>query len=161
MPNRTMLTEDVLNYIERSVLCWVATVDANGMPNVSPKEVFAAYDASTVLIANIASPKTVRNLQANPQVCLSFIDIFVQKGYKLRGTADIVRPTDACYRELEKPLLAFTQGAFTIRSIIAIQVTAVEPIIAPRYRFMAKETTEASQIAAAMQTYGVMAQPNE
>lgn len=26
--------------IETSVLCWLATVDADGQPNVSPKEIF-------------------------------------------------------------------------------------------------------------------------
>lgn len=49
-----MLTDDVLHYIDRSVLCWLATVDATGAPNVSPKEVFCAYGASTLLVANIA-----------------------------------------------------------------------------------------------------------
>nr|MCU0806126.1 pyridoxamine 5'-phosphate oxidase family protein [Burkholderiales bacterium] len=58
-----MLTDDVLDFIRRSVLCWLATVDANGTPNVSPKEVFCAHGREGVLIANIASPTSVRNLR--------------------------------------------------------------------------------------------------
>lgn len=37
-----MFTKEVKEYIERSVLCWLATVDAAGHPNVSTKEVFSA-----------------------------------------------------------------------------------------------------------------------
>lgn len=60
------------------VLCWWATADEQGQPNVSPKEVFAVVDDQHLLIANIASPVSVRNIQHNPKVCVSIIDIFVQ-----------------------------------------------------------------------------------
>lgn len=81
----------VFSRIDRIVLCWLVTVDAVGAPNVSPKEVFCACGASRVLVANIASPQSDRNLRGNPQVCLSFVEVFVQKGYKLKGTAEVVR----------------------------------------------------------------------
>ena len=77
-------------FIQRSVLCWLATADAQGQPNVSPKEVFAAFDEQRLVIAHIASPISVKNIQQNPKVCVSLIDIFVQKGWKLIGTAQYV-----------------------------------------------------------------------
>lgn len=61
-----------------------------GQPHVSPKEVFAVVDDQHVVIANIASPHTVRNIAINPRVCLSFVDVFVQKGFKLQGLARTV-----------------------------------------------------------------------
>jgi predicted pyridoxine 5'-phosphate oxidase superfamily flavin-nucleotide-binding protein len=78
-----MLSSEVLNYASRSVLCWLATVDENGQPNVSPKEIFAVFDSEHLVIANIASPMSVRNIGVNPRVCVSFIDVFVQKGFKV------------------------------------------------------------------------------
>lgn len=153
-----LLTDNVLNYLQRSVLGWLATVDADGAPHVSPKEVFAAHGTDTVLVAHIASPGSVRNIQANPMVCLSCVDVFVQKGYKLRGRAEVVKPTDARYAEFLAPLERITHGAFRIHSIIAIQVQHVEPILAPSYRLVAG-TTEDSQITSAMQTYGVVPAP--
>lgn len=57
------------------MLCWLATVDAQGQPNVSPKEVWAIADDRHVVVANIASPVTVRNIAQQPQVCLSFVDV--------------------------------------------------------------------------------------
>jgi predicted pyridoxine 5'-phosphate oxidase superfamily flavin-nucleotide-binding protein len=150
-----MLTGDVLNYVHSSVLCWLATVDSDGFPNVSPKEVFAVFDRQTLVIANIASPNSVRNLRANSRVCVSFIDVFVQKGYKVRGVAEVISPDHPRFSQLESPLLSITNGAFRILNIIAVDVSDVELIVAPSYRLVAG-TTEASQVESAMRTYGVI-----
>ena len=51
----TLLNKLVREAARRSVLCWLATVDADGQPNVSPKEVWAISDEQHVVVANIAS----------------------------------------------------------------------------------------------------------
>lgn len=91
-PARSPLSHAVHEAAQRSVLCWLATVDDQGQPNVSPKEVWAIVDAQHVVVANIASPITVRNITQQPQVCLSFVDVWVQKGFKLQGTAQELLP---------------------------------------------------------------------
>ncbi|MDB5843492.1 MAG: flavin-nucleotide-binding protein [Polaromonas sp.] len=149
-----MLTAGVLKYIESSVLCWLATVDEHGAPNVSPKEIFVSYGNDTVLVANIASPNTIRNLRFNPKVCLGFVEVFVQKGFKLSGTARVVGPRDSDFPVFLAPLEAMTQGKFPIHSVIAVRVERVAPIVAPGYRQF-PGTTEASQIEAALKTYKV------
>jgi hypothetical protein len=57
-----MLSPEVQESATRSVLCWLATVDEVGQPNVSPKEIFAGFDSNHLVIANIASPKSGRNI---------------------------------------------------------------------------------------------------
>jgi hypothetical protein len=153
-----MLSDEVKASIERSVLCWLATVDAEGAPNVSPKEIFTALDAHTLLIANLASPGTVRNLEANARVCVSFVDVFVQKGFKLRGVAERFPAGSARYDELVGPLAAMVGGAFPILDVIAVRVAAVESIVAPSYR-LNPGVSEAAQVEAAMRTYGVVPRP--
>ncbi|MEL6613834.1 MAG: pyridoxamine 5'-phosphate oxidase family protein [Bacteroidota bacterium] len=153
-----MLTPEILDAIDRSVLCWLATADANGVPNVSPKEAFAAHDERSLLIAQIASPQSVRNIEVNPNVCVSFVDVFVQKGFKLTGTADLVMPGTPRFEALLPPLHRITKGLFPIHGIIAIDVTATAPIVAPSY-FLYPDVTEAEQRAAAMRTYGVAPLP--
>ena len=37
---RALLTRAVLEDLDRAVLCWLATVDEDMVPNVSPKEIF-------------------------------------------------------------------------------------------------------------------------
>jgi predicted pyridoxine 5'-phosphate oxidase superfamily flavin-nucleotide-binding protein len=148
-----MFTADVKNYIDRSVLCWLATVDAAGAPNVSPKEVFAAFGDETLLVANIMSPGSARNARANPKVCVSFVDVFTQRGYKLRGTARLFAKIDPRFAEFARVLDKRAQG-FPIQSIFEIAVSQIEPILAPSYR-MVPGTTEETQIAGALKTYGV------
>lgn len=148
-----MFTADVKEYIDRSVLCWLGTADAEGAPNVSPKEVFAAFGDETLLVANIMSPGSARNIRVNPKVCVSFVDVFVQRGYKLRGTAGLIPKDSRRFAELAQVLDKRSQS-FPIISVIEIRVSAVEPILAPSYRMVAG-TTEQSQIASALKTYGV------
>jgi len=142
-------------FIHRSVLCWLATVDAHGQPNVSPKEVFAAFDEQHLVIAHIASPISVRNIQQNPKVCVSLIDIFVQKGWKLIGQAQNVNASDEAFHAYAKPLLAMAGGKFKIQAVLVVKVEHAHPILAPSYRFYPDTITEEAQMDAAMKAYGV------
>lgn len=156
-----LLNESVREAARRSVLCWLATVDAEGQPNVSPKEVWAIADEQHVVVAHIASPISARNIAQHPQVCLSFVDVFVQKGFKLMGTAREVQANDAAFTDWAEPLLAMVGQRFTIQSVLVIQVQSVCAIVAPSYRFYPHDTTEASQVASAMRTYNVQALKKE
>ncbi|MBN8449344.1 MAG: pyridoxamine 5'-phosphate oxidase family protein [Candidatus Accumulibacter sp.] len=140
---------------ERSVLCWLATADESGQPNVSPKEVFAVADDKHIVVANIASPGSAKNIHINSKVCLSFIDVFAQKGFKVFGVASDVTPEAAEYFRWVEPLRMMAGDRFPIHSVFVVRATAVEPIIAPSYRLYPSETTEASQVQAALRTYGV------
>jgi uncharacterized protein len=151
----TLLTEPIREAARRSVLCWLATVDTEGQPNVSPKEVWAIADAQHAVVAHIASLISARNIAQHPQVCLSFVDVFVQKGFKLLGTARAVRAADPEFATWAQPLLAMVGQRFTIHSVLVIQVHSVAAILAPSYRFYPDETTEASQVASALLQYGV------
>ena len=151
----SLLTPTHKAMAEQSVLCWLATVSATGQPNVSPKEVFAIADDEHLVVANIASPTTARNIRVNAQVCLSFVDVFVQKGYKILGEAKDVTPSDPTFARWSEPLKAMVGDRFPIRSVFVIRVSAVEAIIAPSYRLYAAETTETAQMEAALRTYGV------
>lgn len=150
-----MLSTEIQDCATRSVLCWLATVSADGQPNVSPKEVFAVFDTNHLVIANIASPTSVRNIEVNPLVCVSFVEIFRQKGFKVIGAARSCRKTESEFAIWSAPLLAKVGSRFPIHSVIVVKVSAVEPILAPSYRLYAAETTEESQVASAMRTYGV------
>ncbi len=52
-------TPEVRDAARRSVLCWLATADAAGQPNVTPKELFAVVDDEHLVIANrgVAGPR--------------------------------------------------------------------------------------------------------
>jgi predicted pyridoxine 5'-phosphate oxidase superfamily flavin-nucleotide-binding protein len=65
---------------EQIVLLWLATSNNLGEPNVSPKQLFLFKGRNKLIIANIASPKSLMNILENPNVCVTGIDIWKQKG---------------------------------------------------------------------------------
>ena len=148
------LTPEIKDYIDRSVLCWLATVSNENIPNVSPKEIFNYYEKNKIIVANIASPQTVRNIKQNENVCVSFVDILVQKGFQVKGKAKIIKKTDADFLEMEKILLEMTGGKFPFSTITEITIEMVKPIISPRY-ILYPETTEKEQIESAKKAYRI------
>ncbi len=149
-----MIDKEVKKYIQQSVLCWLATSNIKNEPNVSPKEIFTYRDDETLLIANLASPNSIRNILENSKVCVSFIDVFVQKGFKLKGIATLVDVNDIAFKAKVKPLTDLFTDQFPIKTVIEIKVTSVDRIEAPSY-FLNPQTTEDSQVDSAMKTYKV------
>lgn len=147
------LTSEIKEYIDRSVLCWLATASIDNEPNVSPKEIFTYYGRDKVIVANIASPGTIRNIQQNNRVCISFIDILVQKGFQLKGEAQIIQKSSPNFPQMEKVLSRMTGGKFPFTTITVIKVDRSRPILAPKYIFY-PETTEKEQVQRAKKTYG-------
>ena len=150
-----MLTPDIKKYIDQSVLCWLATVSKDGIPNVSPKEMFTFLDNEHIGIAHIASPNSLRNIKANPNVCISFIDIFVQKGYKLVGQAEIITKKAPHFSTEAAKILEMAGPNFPVQALLKIKILKTAPILAPSYMFYADKTTEAGQIENAIQAYKV------
>lgn len=140
--------------MNNAVLCWLATVDADGVPNVTPKEIFAAHGDDTILIADIASANSVRNATGHPKVCVSFVDVFRQKGFKVVGTARVIAPDDADFERMSAPLRVLTGGAFSIKHVIAVSMDKVSRIWAPSYGLF-PERSEADLMEAAYRTYKV------
>lgn len=149
-----MMSDAVLQYVRRSVLSWLATIDENGFPNVSPKEIFCSSGDRLLLIANIASPGSMKNILARPRVCVSFVDVFSQKGFKVKGMATVARVGDAAFATFAPPLAELAGQRFPFSSIFVVNVQSVDPIIAPSYRLL-PDTQESAQIASALRTYGV------
>ena len=124
------LTLEMKTCLDQSVLCWVATSDSDGRPNVSPKEVFTS-DGDRILIAHIASPKTVRNIEVNPQVMVSVVDVFAQHGWQFSGEASLSWADSSEFAELVKPLDVITQGLYPIKAVIVVAVRDAKRIVAP------------------------------
>jgi len=148
-----MLTDEIRDYANRSVLCWLATGSDAG-PSVSPKEIFACFGEDRIIIANIASPQSVQNIVRNPCVCVSFVDVFPQRGWQLYGSANLMRKGDAGFDERQVILQGMAGDAFRVATLFDVTVTKANEILAPSYRFK-KDVTEADMRDGAMRTYGV------
>ncbi len=147
----------IIDSISESVLCWLATVNSEGMPNVSPKEVFSQFD-SEFIIANIASPQSAANMRATGKASVSFINVFTQKGFKLKGRAKEIAPGEPEYDARHQVLYELAGDRFPIQSILSISVEEIHEIIAPSY-YLFPDTTEESQKNEAYRSYKVKPSP--
>ncbi|MCS3430191.1 pyridoxamine 5'-phosphate oxidase family protein [Klebsiella sp. BIGb0407] len=136
------MNADVKSCVDKSVLCWLATANKEGKPNVSPKEIFSLYDDEHIVIADIASPVSVRNIKNNPAVCFSLVDIFSQSGFKITGTARLYTPDDENYLRLKSSLSHRLTAEYVVRNIILLTVEKVSKILAPSYHLHPERTEE-------------------
>jgi len=138
-----LITDDMRRVIESTRLAFVATVNEDGTPNLSPKSSLAVVDEDRIAFADIASPGTVRNLKANPAIEINAIDIFMRRGYRFRGTATLEPPGSAVFDRIAEPFWAENGRSFPIHGVVNIAVEKALPVLSPAYTFIEGVTEEA------------------
>jgi hypothetical protein len=128
------LSPDMRRLVLEQRLGFVATVTAEGRPNLSPKGTTTVWDESHLMFADIVSPGTVENLATNPYVEVNVVDPVVRKGYRFNGTATV--HTDGEMFDRGLAVLREQGSSITrdrVRSIVVIEVTAAAPLVSPAY----------------------------
>ena len=126
-----VLTDDMRRVVEEQQLGFVATVCADGSPNLSPKGTIAVLDDDHLVFADVHSPGTIANLRANPAVEINVVDALVRKGYRFKGTAEIVAEGPRF-----EALVAFyrARGSTSVkRHFVVVTVEHAAPLISPAY----------------------------
>ena len=138
-----LITDDMRRVIESTRLAFVATVNEDGTPNLSPKSSLSVVDENRIAFADIASPNTVRNLKANPAIEVNAIDIFMRRGYRFRGTATLEPPGSAVFDRIAEPFWAENGRSFPIHGVVNIAVEKALPVLSPAYTFIEGVTEDA------------------
>lgn len=138
----------------KAVVCWLASADENGRPSVSPKEIFVVESPKEILIAHIASPRSVRNIAANGEVCVAALDVFEQRGFQAYGHADVVHRHESDFAAIAAPLIAMAGPAFPVQAVIRVSVRESRSIEAPSL-WMYPDVDPAERRAAVLRAYGV------
>ncbi|MBK19356.1 MAG: pyridoxamine 5'-phosphate oxidase [Rhodospirillaceae bacterium] len=128
-----MLDDDMKAIIKQANLSFVATVNEDGSPNLSPKSTLRPYDDNSLIFANLASPGTIENLQRDPKTEINCIDVFSRRGYRFTGTATVHSPGDALYEEFNETILQELGSSTTVHDAVLIKLSAVAPILSPAY----------------------------
>src|SRR5687768_8331273 len=84
-----ILTADMKRVVAEQKLGFVATVSADGSPNLSPKGTMQVLDDDHIVFADIRSPQTIANIARNPAMEINFVDPF-STGYRFKGAARVV-----------------------------------------------------------------------
>jgi uncharacterized protein len=132
------LTADMKRVVAEQRLVYVATVCPDGTPNLSPKGTIAVWDDDHLVFADIRSPGTIANLKNNPAVELNIVDPFRRKGYRFKGTGQVI--TDG---EPFQEILRFYRGRWgdtptkskesRFRGFVLVKVDTALPLVSPAY----------------------------
>lgn len=132
------LTADMKRVVNEQRLAFVATVCSDGTANLSPKGTIAVLDDSRLVFVDIRSPGTTRNLATNPSIEINVVDQFCRKGYRFKGTGQVVRDGDL-FEELKRFYsekwvdVGKGRGEITVRAFVLIDVQEALPLISPSY----------------------------
>ena len=151
-----MLDQDMKRIVAETILCFVATTNEDGSPNLSPKSSLRVYDDTHLLFANMASPGTVRNLRRDDRIEINCVDIFGRRGYRFAGQATVLSGDDPVYLDLKKDVAAEHGEAIPVFDAVLVKVLDAKPFISPAYTFIEGVTEEALR-AAYLAKYGVQA----
>jgi uncharacterized protein len=128
-----VLTDDMKRVVEAQSLGFVATVNPDGSPNLSPKGTTAVWDDDHLVFVDLVSPQTTANLRANPAVEVNVVDVITRTGYRFRGRAEV--HVDG--PEFEAGLAFYNQRSqmdpARVHAIVIIAVESAEPLVSPSY----------------------------
>ena len=127
-----MLTTDMKRVIGEQKLGFVATMNADGTPNLSPKGTMQVLDDEQIVFADIRSPGTMANISRNPAMEINFVDPFSRKGYRFKGTARVVIKGAPEFAGLIARC-PVSMLADRYRAFVVLQVAQAGPLISPAY----------------------------
>lgn len=149
-----MFDEDMKRIVAETILCFVATTNEDGSPNLSPKSSLRIHSDTHLMFANMASPGTVRNLKRDPRIELNCVDIFGRRGYRFVGRASVHSGDDPLYLALKEAVAGEHGDAIPVFDAVLVEVLEAKPVISPAYTYI-DGVTEDTLRTAYLGKYGV------
>jgi predicted pyridoxine 5'-phosphate oxidase superfamily flavin-nucleotide-binding protein len=126
-----ILTTEMKEFVNKQQLGFVATVCADGTPNLSPKGTTTVWDDEYLVFADIHSPGTINNLLTNPSIEINMVDVFTRKGYRFKGIGKVF--SEGPFFEKVISFYGDTATKYLIKNIVLIKVERVLPLVSPVY----------------------------
>lgn len=105
----------------------VATIDALGMPNISPRYVMAVL-GDKIVFADAYRNKTFTNIRRWPKVTVAVVDRINRGGFQLKGDAEEVTDPELiseCTKKLKE--LKFDSGPVSVWALIVKEIYSIKP----------------------------------
>ncbi|WP_027802495.1 pyridoxamine 5'-phosphate oxidase family protein [Paraburkholderia dilworthii] len=128
------INTDVEAIIKEAILSFVATVNEDGTPSLSPKASLTVRNG-VLYFADIASPRTIRNLRRNPAVEINVVDIFQRRGYRFKGRALVLPPGNSEYLMIADWVRATNGLEYPVDHVAKIEITLITPLLSPAHVF--------------------------
>ncbi len=126
------IDRDIARFVDEQQLGFVASVNADGTPSLSPKGTLRVWKDDRLVFADFRSPRTVTNIQARPAVEVNVVDVFMRRGVRFRGDASVVEDR----QEIEFLRDLFRKSGIPeerLMRFVQIAVDRIEPIVSPVY----------------------------
>jgi len=143
--------------IKGTILCFAATVNQDGSPNLSPKSTLKVFDDQHLMFANIASPRTVSNLKRDSRIEINCVDIFSRRGYRFKGKGIVHSPGTQIHDDLLHEIKKEHGECIPVLDAVLIEVLEAKPVLSPAYSFI-EDVTEERMRDTYMRKYNVKRQ---
>ncbi|WP_019831886.1 pyridoxamine 5'-phosphate oxidase family protein [Sphingomonas sp. PR090111-T3T-6A] len=148
------IPEDAEAVIARAILSFVATVNADGTPSLSPKASLTVRNGG-LFFADIASPRTISNLRRNPAIEINVVDIFARRGYRFTGRATVLAPDDAEARPIADWVRATNGPEYPVDHVVKVEISAIAPLLSPAHVFARPPRSQDEIRSSYYEKYGV------
>ncbi len=129
------ITTEMKELVQRMRLCFAATTDSEGIPNLSPKGSIVVLDDEHLAFCDIDSPNTVRNLRSNPHIEINVVDPVLRKGYRFKGRAELVHK-GPIYDQVAEGFWEREGKQYPVNTVVKIKVEMAVPVLSPAYTFI-------------------------
>jgi predicted pyridoxine 5'-phosphate oxidase superfamily flavin-nucleotide-binding protein len=132
------ITDDMRAVIEATHLCFAATVNADGSPNLSPKGTIRVWDDAHLFFLDIASPGTAANLRRDGRIVVNVVEQLSRRGYRFVGRAALHKD-DAVYADATRRVFGEEGVRYPVAHVVLIAVERVEVLASPGYLHVTDE----------------------
>jgi len=120
--------------INRAILSFVATINEDGTPNLSPKASLTVRNG-TLYFADIASPRTILNLMRSPAVEINVVDVFERRGYRFTGRGAVLSPGTEEFSLIADWVRSTNGQEYPVDHVVKIEIVAISPLLSPAHIF--------------------------
>lgn len=115
--------------VARYPLCFVASLNDDGSPNLSPKGTVRVWDADQLVFADVASPQTVANIGRDNRVHVNVVDHFARRGWRFSGRAR-VSDDPAVVQALREE---YPAEPYPFERVVLVRVEEARELVSPGY----------------------------
>ena len=119
--------------IKENTIGLVATVTPDGYPAVSPKATTIVLDSTHLAFIDLRSPKTKRNMKANPFVELNYIDVSRRQACRIKGKATYIERDDKKFDGMSKNFTAWSSLFEKAKGVFVVEILNAQKILSPAY----------------------------
>ncbi|TMJ39123.1 MAG: pyridoxamine 5'-phosphate oxidase family protein [Alphaproteobacteria bacterium] len=128
-----MLTDEMKSIIATYPLGFVASVNEDGTPNLSPEGTFVVLNDTQLVFGHIRSPGTIANIARRPVIEVNFLDVLARKAVRLRGRACMFSRSAHEFAQLFAALAGWKGYTELMKAVVRVDIETASLILSPAY----------------------------